>query len=361
MTDNSKSLTIPEKKYAAISSYGRSEEVMSVFAQMLGHQAPYYIQSALLAVKSNPALIECTPKSIFSAALRAATLQLSCDPALGHAWMVPYRNNRTGVSEASFQPGWKGIQHLALRSGKYRYINVSPIYEGEDVEEDRITGELRLVGNFISKKEIGYIASFKLLNGFGKSIYMTVEELEEHGKRYSKGYNRSDSIWQTNKKAAYHKTIILRLLRTHGYLEPRVQAFLEADETDGSGELEEVALPEQSDVTVIEEQKPKTLAEARSALGFDAPDDDIVDAEFEEAEPKPLVLPLLTIEDACKATMADGKPYHKLPQKNLETIIENLNKSLTENHLSDEAREDQTFKLAAARTILLAKRDGSLN
>ena len=166
----SKALTT-YNNYLKIKAYGQSPEVTNSFVQLLGKSAPHYIQSALIAVQTNETLMECTPRSIFRSALRAATLGLSCDPSLGHAYIVPYKNKDTGEKEAQFQPGWHGVQHMALRTGKYEYINVSPVYEGEQVTEDRITGELKIEGSPSgSKNTIGLIASFKLLSGYKKSI-----------------------------------------------------------------------------------------------------------------------------------------------------------------------------------------------
>ena len=161
---------VPYQHYQEIVSYGRSPEVMETFSRLVGRNAPYYVQAAIIAVQANDRLMQCSPKSIFRSALRAATLRLSCDPALGHAWLVPYKN-KSGGFEAQFQAGWKGIQHMAIRTGKYRYINVGPVYEGEEVVEDRITGSLKIEGGVKSpKKEKGLIASFALLSGLQKSI-----------------------------------------------------------------------------------------------------------------------------------------------------------------------------------------------
>jgi len=252
--------------YQNIVSYGRSHEVMETFSRLVGRNAPYYIQSAIIAVQSNEKLMQCTPRSIFSSALRAATLRLSCDPSIGHAWLVPYKNNnKGGILEAQFQVGWKGVQHMALRTGKYRYINVAPVYEGEEVVVDRITGNLKIEGDVTSpKKAKGLIASFALLSGLQKSIYMTNEEMEAHGKKYSKGYNKPDGIWTTNKPAAYHKTILLKLLRTYGYLDPSDAAILD----DEQAEVSDLELPDESDVTVVE-HKPIPAGEVNRLLGFD--------------------------------------------------------------------------------------------
>jgi recombination protein RecT len=283
---------VPYEQYQEIVSYGRSQEVMETFSRLVGRNAPHYIQSAIIAVQANDRLMQCTPRSIFRSALRAATLRLTCDPALGHAWLVPYKN-KNGVLEAQFQAGWKGVQHMALRTGKYRYINVAPVYEGEEVIEDRITGSLKIEGVLTSpKREKGLIASFALLSGLQKSIYMTNEEMEDHGKKYSKGYTKSDGIWMTNKRAAYHKTILLKLLRTYGYLDPSDAAILE----DEQAEVSDLELPEESEITIVE-RKPLSTKEANKLLGFEDDEDEpeveqepVMEVEIDMAEesPKPV-------------------------------------------------------------------------
>ena len=113
MTEQSKAITNYDN-YLKIKAYGQSPEVMQTFSLLLGRSAPHYVQSAIMAVQADDRLLQCTPRSIFSSALRAATLRLSCDPTIGHAWLVPYKNNnKGGIYEAQFQVGWKGIQHIA--------------------------------------------------------------------------------------------------------------------------------------------------------------------------------------------------------------------------------------------------------
>ena len=367
------------QNYNKIVDYSNSPEVMGIFTQVLGREAPYYVQSAIMAVKSNERLMECTPRSIFNAALRAATLRLSCDPALGHAFLVPYKNK--GILEASFQPGWKGIQHMALRTGKYRYINVADVWEGETVEEDRFTGDLIIKGDIKSpKKTIGLIATFKLLAGMQKSIFMTNEEFEEHGRRYSKSYNRSDSIWQTNKPAAYHKTIVLKLLRNYGYISPLEASILNEDEQQ---EISSLEMPEYEEVT-IEEKPTPSMKQVNRTLGYrDDSDDDYdtqnyVDADYsdtddippfvvdpdpepvDETEPADDIKPF-TIEDACKVTNSKGVQYGTMTIITLEKMLSALWKQLKENHLEPEEKAEIERKIKAAQVVLAAKRTGEIN
>ena len=180
--------------------------------------ANQYVQSALIAVADSDALKECTHASIFQAALRAASLGLSCDPAVKQAWIVPYNKKIKGkggkqdqwVKVAQFQPHYMGLYNLAMRTGKYWQITVSPIFEGEKVFENILSG-LHAVqqgdSDFLGqpqaynpayrdvtvkrggdKKIIGWIGYFKTKKGFEKSIYMSVSEIEEHAQKYVKDY-----------------------------------------------------------------------------------------------------------------------------------------------------------------------------
>jgi len=365
------------ENYRKIMAYGRSPEVVKAFKEVLGAEAPMYIQSAITAVQSNPALHVCSPRSIYSAALRAATLRLSCDPAIGHAYIVPRRNH--GKWEAQFQAGWRGIQHMALRTGQYQYINVSKVYDGEEVQEDRITGELSITGQpKIPKKDIGLIASFGLVNGYRKSIYMSYEELEAHGRRYSKSYGKPDSLWTTNKELAYHKTIILKLLRTYGMLSPHDVALLESEDNDGLGELD---LPDDSTI-VLEAPKPKTIEEINKSLGYEDDEDDDSEAVITEeykvgddaieaviepfegtetkSEKKTQVPPedFMTLEEACAITNSQGVPYGKLSAETLHNMSIGINKALKKPDLSPEEKAEYQRKFKAIGILLKAKSEG---
>ena len=64
-----------------------------------------FISSVVSAVQTNKQLAECTNSSIFSAALLGESLNLSPSPQLGQFYLVPYKDRKTGISEAQFQIG----------------------------------------------------------------------------------------------------------------------------------------------------------------------------------------------------------------------------------------------------------------
>lgn len=216
----------------------RTDEVKLKFQEALGFPSVGgYCQNVLLAVSENPALQRCTPVSVIAAALRAATLRLSCDPISGQAYLVPFKEKATLVV------GYKGLIHLAIRTGKYRYLNVSPVYEGETIVEDRITGMHEILGSCTVNKIIGHLCYFELTTGFRKSLYMSCQECEDHGRRYSRNYDNPTGFWRMEPEAAHRKTVLRLCLMNWGYLEPSDRFGLES----------EGAVVEDPDLALLEE------------------------------------------------------------------------------------------------------------
>lgn len=194
--------------------------VKNRFEEILGKKAPGFISSVLSVAKS-PALIGADPNTILSAAVVAATLDLPINPNLGFSYIVAYKDKNLGL-QAQFQMGYKGFIQLAMRSGQYKTINATDIREGEIVNEDLLSGEIefrKLPDEQREKaKVIGYAAYFRLLNGFEKTLYMTREEIEKHGKNYSQTYRRGFGLWTTNFDSMARKTVIKLLLSKYGPL-----------------------------------------------------------------------------------------------------------------------------------------------
>jgi len=187
------------------------------FEELLDKSAPSFISSILAIFKSNSKLQDCSPNSILAAAGIAAALKLPINPGLGFAFIVPYKNH------ATFQLGFKGFIQLAMRSGQYRTLNSGAVREGQIAEIDFVTGEIKR-GEKISDEIVGYVAYMELINGFKKSLYMTIEELQAHAEKYSQSYaydlrsGKKSSVWSTNFDAMAKKTVLKKLLSNYGII-----------------------------------------------------------------------------------------------------------------------------------------------
>lgn len=191
-----------------------NDNIRTQFENALGPRYRNFLAALVNLVFLNPNLAECTPMSIITSALKAATLDLKIDPELGQAWIIPYKVK--GVAKAQFQIGYLGYIQMALRTGKYRRINVGKIYAGETIEEDRFTGDITILGEKISDEIIGYCGYISMVNGFEKFFYMSIDDIKAHAQRYSKSYQFAESAWKTNFGDMCKKTILRLMLKKYG-------------------------------------------------------------------------------------------------------------------------------------------------
>lgn len=215
---------LPTPAPASVRSLLLSTAIQKRFEQVMGdkHKADLFMTSLSTMVYASDALKQCEPETVIAAAIEAAAYDVPIGPTLGYAHLIPYKG------KARFQPGWKLYVQLAHRTGQYHRIHVGELYEGQVRGTDPFTGEL-LRGERTGNTVAGYIAYFKLLNGFEKYVYMTTEELLAHGKQYSPSYSRADSKWKTDFDAMARKTVIKALLSKWGPLSIQMQTVLAAD------------------------------------------------------------------------------------------------------------------------------------
>lgn len=253
------------------------------FGELLDNSSASFISSILTIVRSNSKLQECSPNSILSAAGIAAALKLPINPSLGFAYIVPYKG------QAQFQLGWRGYVQLAMRTNQYRTLNSGAVYEGQIKEIDFITGEI-VRGEKISDKIVGYVAYMELLNGFNKIFYMSVEELEEHARKYSQSYaydlrsGKKSSVWSTNFDAMAKKTVLKLLLNKFGIVSIDQQSLdlikaLQADQAvitdeglryiDNEQEGEERVIPFDDVIKPSDFEEENSLPESKTEKGED--------------------------------------------------------------------------------------------
>lgn len=204
-------MKVDEKEMRAIL---RREDVLGQFESILGKtNAAHYIGTVAIAYANSPDLQECHPDSIVRSALRCAAMELSCDPVAKQGQLVPYWNSKRGRKEAQLIVHYKGLVLLAQRSGLYRYINVSKIYEGYEVDQDILTGlhAVRVIPEKLNVRNvIGFLGYMETMKGFKKTVYWTIERIKEHAGRFaSKNPLYNDPKHQDT---MYEKTVIRDLM-----------------------------------------------------------------------------------------------------------------------------------------------------
>lgn len=230
----------PAQNAPSIKDFFAREGVQKKFNELLGRRAPGFMTSVLQVVSGNNYLASATPESVYTSAAMAAALDLPINNSLGFAWIVPYNTsvnvNGQWVKKvlAQFQIGWKGFVQLAQRTGQYTRINVCEVYENQFVSYNRLTEELNADFDKVGEGPVvGYVAYFKLINGFEKLVYWTAEKVREHAEKYSQSYGKADSPWTKHFDAMAMKTVLKNTLSKWGILSIEMQQAVVYDQAAG--------------------------------------------------------------------------------------------------------------------------------
>lgn len=254
-------------KVELLKGFLNAESVQEQFRNALGKNASTFVASVIDLFGSDSKLQQCDAGAVCREALKAAVLRLPINKALGYAYIIPFNNSYTEKDqyghdvldangkkkwykkmEPSFQMGYKGYIQLAMRTGQYRTLNADVVYEGEMRNVNKLTGEIAFDGEKASDKVAGYFCYFELLNGFSKTLYMTVEQMAKHAKRYSKGLSKDVTVeqlisladmpvaddsktvgWLGNFHSMGVKTVVRNLLGKYGYLSVEMQNAIADD------------------------------------------------------------------------------------------------------------------------------------
>lgn len=237
-----------------LSSMLNAESVQAQFRNALGEHKDTFVASIVDLYNADKSLATCKTADIVKECLKAATLKLPINKALGFAYVVVYNNsvkNADGswskVPTPTFILGYKGYIQMAMRTGQYRTINADVVYDGELVKGNKLTGEIRLDGEKKSDKVVGYFCHFELLNGFSKTLYVPVDEMAAYAKKYSPSVGRNTTVqqliekanapmsdkkqvgWEGNFNDMAIKTVVRRLLSKYGYLSVEMQNAMEGE------------------------------------------------------------------------------------------------------------------------------------
>ena len=204
--------------------------VQEKLKELVGKNAPAFATSVLQIVNSNSMLVNADPQTIFSAACMAATLNLPINNNLGFAYIVPFKNNKENKIEAQFQLGYKGYIQLAQRSGQFSRIAATPVYNGQLISENPLLGYEFDWSVKPSGDPIGYVAFFKLINGFTAELYMSKEEVMKHANKYSQTAKKGYGVWKDQFEAMALKTVLKLLLSKQAPLSIDMQKAQMADQ-----------------------------------------------------------------------------------------------------------------------------------
>lgn len=215
-----------------IKAFFQQDAVQKKIQEVVGQNAAVFTTTLLQIVNSNRLLAGAEPVTVLQAALMATSLNLPINQNLGFAYIVPYKQKIDGVEHvlAQFQIGCKGLVQLAHNTKQFKRLKAQPVHKNELISKDYIEG-FTFDWNVVDKGElIGYYAMFRLDNGFEDFLYMSVDELKKHGKKYSQSYRQGKGVWIDNFEAMAEKTVTKLLLAKKAPLSIELQRAINADQ-----------------------------------------------------------------------------------------------------------------------------------
>ena len=219
-----------------------------------------FMRVTMTAFNKNPKLWDCSKASIASVILQTA--QWGLEPDGRNAHIVPYKNHKTGESEAQLQLDYKGLVALMRRSGEVSSIHADVVCEAD--EFDYNLGEIQ-THRIDFKKPRGNVyaayATAKLKDGSTQTVVMTKEEIDGIAAR-SRSVQAAKKFggttpWDTDWSEMAKKTAFRRLTK---WLPLTAEAAKDAIEHDtrqeyGHDAIEIAHAPQHSAPA-----QPKTLA-----------------------------------------------------------------------------------------------------
>jgi len=191
---------------------GVVEQLGRALPRFLAGQANRLIRCMITETSKNPALLDCTPLSLFGAVIQAGQLGLSIGGALGEAYIIPFGDSKLTkkhgreIKVATLIIGYKGLIQLGHRSGGIKRITPVVVRQGDLFNFERGMDQtlthkpLRNNHNRVTD----YYVVVELMNGGKDFETFSVEDAIEFRDRYSS--TRGAPQWLKEKSPWYDIT-----------------------------------------------------------------------------------------------------------------------------------------------------------
>jgi recombination protein RecT len=268
-----------EQKSSAVARIDAPEQKMLAALEKLKPQlrnalprsmnADRFARVVVTEIRRNPKLLECEPISFFAAVFTAAQIGLEVGSHLGEAFLIPFRNNKRGVTECTLIVGYKGLVKLMWESEQIAslsdvYVRAKDKIEYRQGDNEAIIHEpyvppIELLaklaeGAALTKDEkaaldpgpvIAYYSIIEMKNGGKRRAVMWVNEAVDHRDHFARNATRDDSVWKTNFDAMAMKTVLRKAakLAPRAVERPSLQQAIALDELAEAGVGQDLQLP----------------------------------------------------------------------------------------------------------------------
>lgn len=194
----------------------RRMEDQFALAAPKGAEASQLVRDALTCLRQTPKLAECDAQSVLGALMTCAQLGLR-PGVLGHAWLLPFWDNKSRTNKAQLVVGYQGLVELAHRSGKIADIIARTVHEGEEFDvayglSETLVHKPNIDGDKGAPR--AYYAVVRFVNGGHAFYVMSHREMLAYRDKHAKAKSREGTIfgpWATEFEGMAHKTCVRQL------------------------------------------------------------------------------------------------------------------------------------------------------
>ena len=168
------------------------------------------IRICMTTVQRNPDLLACTQESLLGCIFQCVQLGLEPDGLLGHAFLIPFNDNKNNRKVCTLIVGYKGLLKLARQSNEITSISARVVYGNDFFEyefglEDKLTHKPTLDED-PGEMTFAY-AIFRYKSGGYHFDVMSKAEIEGIRKRSKSG---NSGPWVTDFDEMAKKTVLRR-------------------------------------------------------------------------------------------------------------------------------------------------------
>lgn len=284
------------------------------------------------AIRTTPKLGECDPMSLLGGLMTCAGLGLEPNTIMGHAYLIPFKNNRKGITEVQLVVGYKGLIDLARRSGHITSISANIHYSDDEVweYEEGTEARLRHVPGAQEGDKLHAYAIAKFRDGGHAYVVLPWAKVMKirdgsQGWQTAVRFNATDkNPWKTHEDEMAKKTAIRALAK---YLPLSVE-FRDALTVDG-GKADFAAFAmnpaEQLDATPDDEEGQTIDGEARAV---------------DEGEPEKDEAPVEEAKTSAKKETAQPKADKPVEEQKPADVADEAASGLVERIMADLAEAD---------------------
>lgn len=193
------------------------DRVLDLLAQDQSAVKRFY-QTFSICLAQEPKLATCTRSSLIGAMLEIASLKL--EPGVqGEAWLIPFKDRKRNVTEATVIVGYKGMLELARRAGNVGKIDSEVVYEKDSFDWLKGTRAFLDFKKHVDKdrgRMIGAWAEAEIelrLGTISRQFEVMLDYEIVKIRDNAPSAKAKTSPWRTDEEAMWRKTVLRRLCK----------------------------------------------------------------------------------------------------------------------------------------------------